>query len=146
MRTNLIGCVGGAAVLLLGGCVAPPDDPGPAPARETVVSTPAPAPAVRTPVIEETTNPPVDVTQFDRETVDMMFLTVVHNATPISQGLEDAVVIDLAESICVALDSGASIEEIFMLAIEESMDTELFGSVAGAGISAYCPQHLDQIP
>jgi hypothetical protein len=96
-------------------------------------------------VIEETSNPPVDITQFDRETVDAMFLSVVRNAAPIAQQLDDADLIGLAEGVCEALDSGVSIEEIFLLAIQEALDTDLFGSIAGAGISAYCPQHVDQI-
>ena len=54
--------------------------------------------------------------------------------------------IDVAHSMCDALDAGATMQQVFLTALGSSpLTPEQTGTLIGAGIVAYCPEYVDDI-
>jgi len=77
------------------------------------------------------------------ELADALFLQVVKDAEPAAAELTDADMINLAHAMCVALDDGADVETVVIVALNSGIDMDLAATINGAGIAAYCPEYTD---
>lgn len=56
-----------------------------------------------------------------------------------------ATIADLGRTACVGFDMGKDIVDVGTLLNDSGFTIEQSGHILGAAISAYCPQHLDQL-
>lgn len=75
------------------------------------------------------------------KTKDDIFMTVIEDTIP---GAGPAH-IDLAHTICEALDAGASPEEVVLTMLQAGgpLDATQKGTLVGAAVPVYCPEHSD---
>lgn len=94
------------------------------------------------PVPAATTTAPAPTTEAEL-TDDDLFLIVISEEIPNAGPAH----IDLAKSVCRAFDAGATVEQVFLTLIGASdhLTAEQLGTLVGAGIGAYCPEHDDLI-
>lgn len=120
-----------AIALLTSGCEATDDAIAGNPTHDT--TQPAEKPAER-PVL------PAD----DDSTADLIFLTTldtVDSSIRITYG--DDGLIGVAHSSCDALDAGATLMDMTNAVINAEFDVIQAGTILGAGVAAYCPEHSD---
>lgn len=74
---------------------------------------------------------------------DDLFLAVVRPEIPEAGAAHIAV----GKAVCEALDDGATLDEVFiaMISAGDHFTPEQLGTLAGAGVGAYCPEHNDLI-
>lgn len=75
---------------------------------------------------------------------DSLFLAVIDDEIP---GAGQAH-IRVAKAACEALDDGATIEQLIVVALnsDSGLEPGQIGTLLGAGVVAYCPEHADLIP
>ena len=123
-------------VLPVAACTAQPTATAPTPAPVTVTTTAtatAPAPE---PTTDDTPTPVLSTEQ--------TFLKVVRDRYPITEGMPDATLVNLAESACGALDEGATGPEVIAQVVATDATAEhkrIIAYAIGAGVAAYCPVH-----
>lgn len=74
-----------------------------------------------------------------------LFRQVVEEEYPEARGFSLEEYDDLANSICDAIDSGATLEDFTYEALNGEFDVELFGFIIGAAGTIYCPDLLDSL-
>lgn len=87
-------------------------------------------------------------TQTEEKTTDDMYLDVLDDdGVPNVDSNRDNL-IEMGKAACTDLDDGQSIEDLADQVVGNLPDGwtyENVGTVIGAGIAAYCPEHQDQI-
>lgn len=85
------------------------------------------------------------VADIPEDSVEDLFLVVVHDQAPLSRSVPDADILDAAHSTCQALDEGNSMTDIMLIVIGSGIPTDVGGAIVGAGISAFCPEYQDEL-
>ena len=122
---------------------------------ETTTTTEAPTITTTT-----TTRPPTTTaaTELSDDAMESLFLAFVRDWSRdkplnIIDTAPDSLIIDLALSACQALDEGASYEDIATVAVLSlaendsltDVNVEAAGTIIGAGVEAFCPQHSGKL-
>lgn len=87
----------------------------------------------------EYTEPTPEVT----ETIDDLYLEVIREEYPELNDVPDVTLVTVAESTCLLLDSGGTLNDVFRTGQDSGLDPEMNGFITGAAIFAYCPQHKE---
>jgi hypothetical protein len=100
------------------------------------------------PALSTTTAPtesaePIEPVDFD---VDGVFIDTVRARITDVDDVPDEMLISLAGSICYGFDTGSTFDSLALLGITEGFSPYAIGSLIGASVAAYCPDHLDLIP
>lgn len=76
-------------------------------------------------------------------TTDDVFLTVIGDEVP-GAGQQH---IDLAHTVCDALEAGNSVRSVVVTMIEAGgpLTAKQKGAILGAGVTAYCPDYTDEL-
>lgn len=114
------------AVILLGGCS---NDTEPQPAPTVEQTTPAPVPEPE---------PTFDA--------DAAYIEVISDVYPAfdADATIRAQAISLGHEVCGAFDRGATFDQVAEVAIE-SFEPKVAGTIIGAAVGAYCPEHTGLI-
>ncbi|QGJ95024.1 hypothetical protein SEA_REDWATTLEHOG_163 [Gordonia phage RedWattleHog] len=138
MKKTIAALAAAAAITLATGCtIETVSEP-------TTTTTPAPLPVVTTTTVD--TPPPPTTTEIDSEWVaDRAYIAALDQQGIDYPTEQDA--IDLGHSICEALDSGNSPQELIRVGVDASgMDSQDVAFMVGAAIGSICPRHDDLIP
>lgn len=81
----------------------------------------------------------------DRSTREELFVELIHDEFPETEGVPDATLIDAAQATCDALDDGASMTDVALEIATSGAPADLSGYIMGAGISAFCPEYQDEL-
>lgn len=76
------------------------------------------------------------------------YLTTVRDYDPVLEGVDDSTLISLAQSACTALDNGYTISDVLDYVRQEAPDADTEADadfMIGAGVTAFCPQHADEL-
>lgn len=76
---------------------------------------------------------------------EQMFIDVVRDNAPAHVFFDDRDLIELAKAYCGALDDGITFDQLTELTLQANVDPTLAGSVIGAGVSTYCPEHRSKV-
>ena len=115
---------------------------GSSPVTDTIASDTGSS-SLPSPNLDSLSNSDSSLSGMSLPTQDAAFILAVRSTAPAGSlsGATDDLLIELAGSICNALDAGASFELIGLTAIDNGVDIEAAGAIAGAAVVAYCPQH-----
>lgn len=84
-----------------------------------------------------------DLSQSEREAV---FLMVIETEYPVeSADVGDLAFLELADSTCMALDSGVPMTTLVLEIYESGLEPEFGGFLLGASVSAFCPEYEGQL-
>ena len=76
---------------------------------------------------------------------EQLYADFIRDALGVGYEISDEQIIDIGKNVCVAFDSGVSFEEVGSLFLNEGMSPEDAGTIIGAAIPAFCPQHSDVV-
>lgn len=94
-----------------------------------------------TPAQTESSKPTPEPTQeFDQETNEKIFVMAITNEYPELSGA-DAELIAGGYRICSDIKAGATFDDFVADALAEDIDSETYGFIIGAAVSALCPEH-----
>jgi hypothetical protein len=113
-----------AAGVLITACVPPTNTPAAERATVSVATTDDWSPAEQRALNEQT------------------FLTAVEIEYPslVAQFGEDFV-LEFGRTICAAIDDGLSMSDVALMALDNNVDVEMVGYVAGVAIYTFCPEN-----
>lgn len=101
-----------------------------------------------TTTIARTTTTEYVMSEYETE---IIFLAFVRQNTTYSAAVDDATIIDMAHTVCEALDAGVS-WDLIVLNASISLDgqgqgylAEDVGVIYGAGMQTFCPQYADEL-
>lgn len=86
---------------------------------------------------DKTSTAPVSDTMTDTE----IFLKVVHDRAPELKGVPDSNLTNLGNSLCDLLDAGGTVEDFFDITLSSGLSPNVSGTIAGAGVAAFCPKY-----
>lgn len=110
MKTLITAAV--AATLALGGCAAEAPTP--------------PTPPTPEPTVEE-------ASAKDR------YIETVHRLAPLTNGMDDAILFDAAETVCILSEEGERQRDIVNYFTSERVDYDISVAVVSAAVHIYCP-------
>lgn len=128
-RTKYLAAVISAAVLALTGCSSSSETPT---STETVTVEAAPES-----VYPEPSAP-------DSETVEEIFLAVLADQAYFSS-IPEADLLELGHSICEALNTGSSFDQVLGAALESGVPPFEAGYMVGAAVGSFCPAYEDDM-
>ena len=73
------------------------------------------------------------------EIIDETYLGLIYNSYPEVRSMGDRQVVDLGHNLCDEIDSGMTLPQLALLAMEYGVDSEMLGFITGSAIAAYCP-------
>lgn len=92
---------------------------------------------------------PAPETEMSEDDAERIFLMVVKDEYPQFEGEEaNQVLIDFANTTCDLLDNGGTVGDVVGLIESGSSspdEAEMFGYVVGAGMQAFCPEHMEKM-
>lgn len=125
---------------------------------ETTTTTEAPTTTTEAPTTTTTRAPTTTTTQYELSDaeMEMLYVTFLRSWSAdkpynIIDAASDADLVELAESVCNAFDYGNTMEEIALASLlglgENATDTnvEATGTLIGAGVEAFCPEHSGKL-
>lgn len=102
---------------------------------DPTASTPAPAVTVT----ETQTERPAPAPEVPSTSDDDMYLGLLYSSSSWFNGIDEDTLIELGHSLCGALDSGATLEQIAIAAMDSGVPTERAAELTAASILVYCP-------
>ena len=125
MKTPASLALAACSLVALAACASPTAST-PVPAvtvTETQTERPAPAPVPEAPSTSD----------------DDLYLGLLYSSSSWYDDIDENTLIELGRSICDALDSGATLEQIAIAAMDSGVPTERAAELTAASILAYCP-------
>lgn len=93
---------------------------------------------------EPTPSPQAEPSPLVEDDVDMdaVLVALMRSEYPLYfSGISDQEIVDLAEAVCLALDSGSTAADLAVAAFNSGVPAEIAGFLMGAAVAAYCPAH-----
>lgn len=85
---------------------------------------------------------PVSTTQTSN---DPLYLSQIREDNPPLENISDNRLISLGHTICEAFDAGVSFAQVAQVTFDNGFTPESGGSLIGAAIGVYCPEHSDVV-
>lgn len=124
------------------------DDKDGHPVAEATVTVTEPASPTPTPTTEPTTAAPTSSNKFGLpdDVVKELYLENLRKAFPRELGpVTDDTLIGVGESACKALDTGVSVESLYLTGMESGFSPDVSGGIVGAAIVAFCDRHMGKL-